>query len=121
MALKWFSLSAQQDYPPAQVGLGIFHCYGLVVEQNIQKAIELFKKAVEQGEEKAYHWLGYAYADYMEDYKEAVKWYKKAAKLDSWVTCYRLWTFYCDGKGVKQSNKEADKWIKKERKLNPTL
>jgi len=120
-ALKWFSLSAQQDYPPAQVGLGIFYYYGLVVEKNIEKAIELFKKAAAHGEEKAYHWLGCAYADGLEDYKEAAKWYRKAAKLNLWFACYRLWTFYRDGKGVKQNDKEADKWIKKARKLNPSL
>lgn len=120
-ALKWFSMSARQGYPPAQIELGDFYCYGLVVKQNIGKAIALYKKAAGQGEKRAFSRLGYAYADGMEDYKESAKWYRKAARQGEWFACYRIGTFYRDGKGVKQSDKEADKWFGKARKLNPSL
>ena len=120
-ALKWFSMSARQGYPPAQIELGDFYCYGLVVKQNIGKAIALYKKAMELGEKRAFSRLGYAYADGMEDYKESAKWYSKAARQGEWFACYRIGTFYRDGKGVKQSDKEADKWFGKARKLNPSL
>lgn len=120
-ALRWFTLSAQQDYPPAQVNLGIYYCYGLIVKQDCWKAIELFKKAAAKGEERAAHWLGCAYADGVEDYKEAAKWYRKAAKMDYWFACYRLGTFYRDGKGVEQSDTEANKWFRRANRLNPSL
>ena len=120
-AFKWFSMSAQQGCPPAQIELGDFYCHGLVVKQNFGKAIELYKKAAWLGEKRAFSRLGYAYADGMEDYKESAKWYRKAARQGEWFACYRIGTFYRDGKGVKQSDKEADKWFEKARKFNPSL
>lgn len=120
-ALKWFSMSARQGCPPAQIELGDFYCYGIVVKQNFGKAIALYKKAAGLGEKRAFSRLGYVYADGMEDYKESAKWYRKAARQGEWFACYRIGTFYRDGKGVKQSDKEADKWFGKARKLNPSL
>ena len=58
------------------------------------------------------------YVDRKADYKEAAKWYRKAANHGNWLACYRLGTFYQEGKGVKQSDKEAAKWFRKAKKLN---
>ena len=93
-AFKWFSLSAQQGYPSAQVNLGDYYYQGRIVEQNYEKGIELYKKAAAQNECRAFMRIAADYVDRKADYKEAAKWYRKAANHGNWLACYRLGTFY---------------------------
>jgi TPR repeat protein len=117
-AFKWFSLSAQQGYSAAQVNLGDYYYQGCIVEQNYEMGIELYKKAAAQNECRAFMRIAADCVDRKEDYKEAAKWYRKAANHGNWLACYRLGLFYQDGKGVKQNDKEAAKWFRKAKKLN---
>ena len=50
--------------------------------------------------------------EFSQDYKEAVKWYRKSA--DKWNSNaqFNLGNMYRDGLGVKQDNKEAIKWYR---------
>ena len=48
-----------------------------------------------------------------QDYKEAMKWYHKAADQGDADALYELGLFYYEGRGVKQDYKEAVKWFKK--------
>ena len=48
-----------------------------------------------------------------QDYKEAIKWYRKAADQDLAMAQFNLALMYDEGHGVKQDYKEAAKWYKK--------
>jgi len=52
-AFYWFNKAAEQGDAQAQFNLGIMYLNGDGVEKDINKAIELFKKAEKGGEEKA--------------------------------------------------------------------
>ena len=52
-------------------------------QENYAEAAKWFRKAAEQGDDKAQHNLGVSYAQGQgvpQDYTEAVKWYRKAAE-----------------------------------------
>ena len=61
---------------------------------NYEKGIELYKKAAAQNECRAFMRIADDYVDRKADYKEAAKWYRKAANHGNWLACYRLGTFY---------------------------
>ena len=48
-----------------------------------------------------------------QDYKEAVKWYLKAAEQGNAIAQNHLGVMYDQGKGVTQDYKEAAKWYLK--------
>ncbi len=45
-AVKWYTLSVEQDYSPAEVNLGVLYEFGEGVEINYKVARELYEKAV---------------------------------------------------------------------------
>ena len=56
------------------------------MEQDWQQAAELFRQAAEQGDDAAQFNLGLSYAQgegVPQDYDEAAKWWKRAAKQDN--------------------------------------
>lgn len=52
-ALKWYTKSAEQNYPPAQTAIGTMYFYGDGVSVNRVKGLELLKKAAEQNDSQA--------------------------------------------------------------------
>ena len=52
-AVKWFRLSAEQDFPPAQLELGLCYKNGTGVEQNEEEAMKWIRLAADQGLEEA--------------------------------------------------------------------
>lgn len=62
-AVKWWKISAEANYAPAQNNLGMLYHNGLCVPQNAQKAFELYKKAAEQGNSAGIYNVGQAYDD----------------------------------------------------------
>ena len=70
----------------------------------------------EQGHSDAQYNLGYMYYNgegVVQDYKEAVKWYRKAAEQGDADAQYNLGGMYKNGQGVVQNYKEAVKWTRK--------
>ena len=70
----------------------------------------------EQGNVSAQYNLGLMYGmgqGVAQDYKEAVKWYTKAAEQGYAKAQYNLGLMYNNGKGVVQDYKEAVKWYTK--------
>ena len=70
----------------------------------------------EQGEATAQHNLGYMYSEGLgvtQDYKEAVKWWRKAAEQGNANAQNNLGIRYLNGEGVAQDYKEAVKWYTK--------
>tara|TARA_R110000823_G_scaffold232336_2_gene358894 strand:+ start:3966 stop:4508 length:543 start_codon:yes stop_codon:yes gene_type:complete len=69
----------------------------------------------EQGEANAQYLLGAMYSlgkGVPKDYKEAVKWYRKAADQGLADAQSNLGTMYEHGKGVPEDDKEAVKWYR---------
>ena len=76
---------------------------------------ELLQKA-KDGDAEAQLNLGRCYSDGIgirQDYKEAIKWYKKAAKQDYARAIRNVGLCYLNGIGVEKDEKEGVKWISK--------
>ena len=73
-------------------------------------------KMAENGDAKAQCDLGTCYyygIGVTQDYREAVKWYRKSAEQDYAPAQNDLANCYYKGYGVEQNSAEADKWWKK--------
>ena len=81
-------------------------------EQNDKEAMR-YRKAAE-GDASAQSSLGFMYAKgqgVTQDYKEAVKWYRKAADQGDAIAQYYLGLMYEKGRGVKQDYITAHMWL----------
>ena len=122
-SFKWASRSAAQDNPKAKYRLGSLHIQGRGVAKDENKAKALFKESkigllnlAGRNDPQAQAFLGVMYNRGMgveQDFKEAVKWYRKAAEQGNAVAQYNLGQMYREGQGVEQDFKEAVKWYRK--------
>ena len=74
------------------------------------------KVKAKQGDAGAPYYLGVMYAygkGVVQDYKEAVVWYRKAAEQGFASAQYYLGVMYRNGEGVLQDYKQAVKWYRK--------
>ncbi len=86
------------------------------VTQDYAKAVYWFRKAAEQGDGRAQHWLGICYQlgeGVGWDAAEAVKWYGKAAEQGYAGSQNELGHCYRNGWGVAKDYTEALKWYRK--------
>ena len=82
----------------------------------LPKDIESLKTLAEQGDANAQYNLGMMYNNgtgVEQDFKEAVKWYRKAAEQGDAEAQSNLGLKYDNGEGVEQDFKEAAKWYRK--------
>ena len=83
-AIKWMTKSAEQGHTPAAYALGKLYCGGKnEFPKDYKKAAYFTKKAAELGHVKSQFHMGYMYEKGIgvkQDMKEAVKWYRKAAR-----------------------------------------
>ncbi len=106
----------------AQFYLGMWHLSGYnrgniepIPEDKIE-AMNLFRKAAEQGHIDAHTFLGDMYffgEGFPQDYAESVKWYRKVAEQGDDVAQFKLGKMYEEEKGVPKDMTEATKWIRK--------
>lgn len=119
-AVKYFVAADDKEM------LGECYLHGLGVERNVNKTIELWETAAE---ERCRYYdvmlkLGHLYGDGIDmepDYEKALNWWYQLAENDSgefgqdgaWAEAmYQLACYYYEGKGVKQSMKQALKYFK---------
>ena len=91
--------------------------------QNTSKAVELYRKAAEQGYSKAQYDLAWMYSSgkgTTQDSKKAFNWYKKAAEQGHDSAQYELGAMYAFGRGVTKDLSKTKYWIKKAYK-NPNI
>lgn len=117
-ALNLLKDTAQNGYAKAQYLLGSLHHDGLVdvLDQNLDFAVEWYRKAAEQGYALAQDDLGdcYYYGDGVEeDYVEAVKWYQRAAEQGNKWSQDSLGECYYNGNGVDKDYNKAFEWYLK--------
>ena len=84
--------------------------------EQYDEAIQLFRKAAEQGYAKAQEVLGDCYycgVGVPEDKTQGIAWYRKAAEQGNAEAQYSLGLCYYYGNGVPQSKSEALYWYRK--------
>ncbi|OJW72862.1 MAG: hypothetical protein BGO68_00470 [Candidatus Amoebophilus sp. 36-38] len=124
-AIKWYTQAVNQGYAPAltnlgnkyQTGIGIKGIYPLPIKA---KAIELYRKAAEQGNVQAKYYLGETYyhgktigmhyKGVDADHEEAFKWFSEAANQGHAEAQAKLGLMYNNGKILKQDFVTAAKW-----------
>ena len=116
-ALKYYLKAAENGIISAMLDCGCIYFEGRGgVEQDIDKAIEWFKKAGQLGSSAALNNIGYIYGT-MGNHKAAISWYEKAANLGDVVAMLNLSNVYRN----EYNNKNlAQKWLKKAETLNDT-
>ena len=128
-AIRWYRKAAEQGHAKALKKLELV----LNEEENkqvsndknsgnsqydnieISELKELLEQA-RQGDASAQYNLGNAYYSgegVQQDYKESVKWWRKAAEQGYEFAQYNLGKAYYKGKGVQQDYKESVKWYRK--------
>ena len=91
-------------------------CFSLPLFGDKKKVFESTKAKAVGGDAEAQSNLGLMYEigeGVPEDYKEAVKWYCKAAEQGNAIAQSNLGLMYYHGDGVPEDDKEAVKWYRK--------
>lgn len=115
-AAVWFKKAAQYNMPYSMVQLGSYYFMGDTLEEDYDKAFELFSKAFElnRNVDDIHYWLGVSYR-----FGKGVE--KDSAKaIEHFTLCYRdpyahkcLGEMYYYGEGVKKDLKMAEKYLTK--------
>lgn len=110
------STLAAQGNADAQMRMATKYENGENVAKDINKAIELYKKAGNHGNVKAQLHLGDVYSKGLgvdKDEKEAMEWYRKAAEAGNADAQYSLGTYYYYGVGTAKDIKTGMEWTNK--------
>jgi TPR repeat protein len=114
-SLKWYRLSAGQDYEVAQYNLGVCYLYGDGVPQDSAVAYTWFLKAARQGHPSAQYHLAVRYLKgdgVTKDLVKAVEWYQRSAEQGFASAQFDLALCYKEGDGVTKDLKLAVKWYR---------
>lgn len=109
-AIKWYNLAVSFKNADAMFNLGVSYEDGTGIEENIEKANELFQKSAEAGKADAMARLGHNYINGIglpESPNIGVEWIKKATKEDVPQAWYDLGWCYEEGIGVAQNETSA--------------
>ena len=116
-ALNYSLKAAENGNVNAMVDCGRIYFEGIFgVEQNIDKALEWYKKAGELGSSAALNNIGYIY-NTMGKHQEALIWYEKAANLGDAVSMLNISNSYRRDFNNKEKARE---WLKKAESLTDT-
>lgn len=104
-AIKWYERSAEAGAKLAQYNLGIIYIT-LSDYRDYDAAKSWFNKAAHQGYSKAQYNLSQLYHE-EKNYKEAIKWTKRAAEEGMREAEFALGSYFDQGIGVEQNSKKA--------------
>lgn len=113
-AAKWYRLSADKGFAPAQYRLANLLEKGTGVPRDIAAAKALYQQAADAGNASAMHNLAVLYAsgsDGAQDYAKAAEWFGKAADLGVSDSQFNLAILYARGNGVPQDLEASYKWF----------
>lgn len=113
-AAKWYALSAERGFAPAQYRLANFNEKGLGMPRDAAKATQLYEQSAAQGNASAMHNLAVLYAmgpDGKADHDNAAKWFFRAAELGVKDSQYNLGILTAKGLGRTQNLEESYKWF----------
>ena len=114
-AFKWYKMSAEGGYAPAQNVVGLYLLKGDVVTRNAGAAIKWLKKAADQHYPEAQYHLASLYErgyGVQKSSNEALKLYKRASYGGYAPAQYTLGLYYEQGIQVSRDYVEAVKWYK---------
>jgi TPR repeat protein len=89
---------------------GIAYLNGEGVEQDYEKAMEVFLSAQKSGNRKAARYIGMMYEQGLgvqQDYEAAASWYAQGVDNGDLTSSYYLGMLYKEGKGVNRRNRRA--------------
>lgn len=130
-ALKWYRRAAEQGHVDAQYSVGTYYdkgadgyeeaakWYKMAADQGLPEAKDKYNQVIKKIQNPANAAVeelfkqGIHFAFDRDDYKEAVKYFRKAADQGHTWAQYMLGSCYEDGDGVIQDYIEAAKWYKK--------
>jgi len=115
-ARREFESLAGRGDPRGKNGLGILYTRGWGVEQDLGKALDLFKDAAREGLRAAENNLGELYMRGLgveQDYARAFRWCMKAAKKGDSDAQNNVGVMYAEGLGVEQDFTAAMTWFQK--------
>jgi len=119
--VKLYRQAAEQNFAPAQNGVGFCYWAGQGVAKDEAEAVTWFRKAAEQNLAQAQCNLGGCYASgkgVAKDDVEAVTWYRKAAEQNHAEAQCNLGFYYWAGQGVARDYVEAVTWYRKAAEQN---
>ena len=102
----WYRCAIDQGNENAAVALADLCYYAEYGMQDHERALELYQTALDNGDDDVACNIGNIY-EVKKDYKNAVKYYKQAAKKGDTFAKWRLGCFYTDGTGVKRDPEKA--------------
>ena len=111
-AERYFKLSAEKNYAPAQYNLGLLY-YN---ENNLDEAAKYFKLAADNGDSRAMVYLGFM-AYNAKNYRDAAVLYRRAAEDNNPEGFNNLAALYLNGQGVDKNLNEAMKLYAKAAEL----
>jgi len=114
LALREFSVLADQGDADAQYFLGSLYQHGDGVAKNIDKAIPWLEKATHQNHFGATNAVAVIYAGEnkkVRDYDKAARYFKLVAKQDVPEAMYNLGLMFMYGLGIEQSTPQAAQWF----------
>ena len=116
-AFSYFEKASSMNHADSVNMLGVYYSEGVLFDQNHEKALDYFRKAVEidKNNASAQFNIGQAYyygKGVTQDYKQAFKWYLKSADQDYSLAQIQLAEMYFSGKGVNKNIAKAIEIIK---------
>jgi len=113
-AAKWYELSAELGFAPAQYRIGNLYEKGAGVSRDIAKAKTWYQLAAASGNASAMHNLAVLFAmgaDGVADNDSAAIWFKRAAEHGVADSQFNLGILAAKGVGMKQDLEESYKWF----------
>lgn len=113
IAKELFDKAYSQGLVDAAKSLGFVYHTGRGVPVDLDKSIEFFLIPAEKGDSFSQNELGVLYQGKQEEkyYKEAIKWYTKAADQNNYLAEFNLAHMYKEGKGVDVDFAKAAKYL----------
>lgn len=115
-AVEWFTKSAERDYAPAQVNLGVLYANGWGVPRNYAQALYWFNRAAAQHYARSYYNLGILFLEgtgVRRDYEQALRYFRLGAASGDTSAQTNLGYMYDQGLGIAQDPKAAVEWYEK--------
>ncbi len=113
-AARWYQLSADKGFAPAQYRLANLYEKGTGIERNIEAASRYYQQAADAGNASAMHNLAVINAsgsNGKQDYAKAAEWFGKAAELGVSDSQFNLAILYARGNGVQPDLEASYKWF----------
>ncbi len=116
-AALWYKTAMQHGSSFGAAAYGLMLMYGQGVQEDVAKAVPLFRDAADKGNVIAENALGYLYAQGIsglpKDAALSLRWYRKAAEQGAPNAQLKLGLAYEEGNGVKQDLTQAAMWYRK--------